>query len=189
MAIRSCVVSTNGTIGRVGSGMLVQVADHAGLDLLGHVVAGAADLEDRAVLAVDRLVEPRDIGPFHAAGDPRQLLLARQARALHRLPQLADDRQAGLAVADDEQVDERREQLGVLGARAAGDDQRVVRPAVLGVQRDPAQVEHRQDVRVADLVLEREAQDVEPVQRRERLQAVERQAVLAAARPRSRAAA
>ena len=33
--------------------------------------------------------------------------------------------------------------------------------AVLGVERDAAEVEHRQDVRVADLVLEREAQDVE----------------------------
>ena len=164
MAIRSWVVSTNGTIGRVGSGMLVQVADHAGLDLLGNVVAGPADLEDRAVLAVDRLVEPRDVGPLDAARDPGQLVLARQPRALHRLPQVADDGQARLAVADHEQVDERREQLGVLGARAAGDHQRVVRAAVLGVERDPAQVEHRQHVRVADLVLERKAQDIEPAQ-------------------------
>ena len=46
---------------------------------------------------------------------------------------------------------------------------------------DAAQVEHRQDVRVADLVLEREAQDVEPAQRREGLEAVERQPVLLAA--------
>ena len=61
----------------------------------------------------------------------------------------------------------------------AGDDQRVVRAAILGVERDAPQVEHRQDVRVADLVLEREAQDVEPAQRRERLEAVERQPVLA----------
>ena len=44
---------------------------------------------------------------------------------------------------------------------------------------DPAEVEHRQDVRVADLVLEREPDDVEPVQRRERLQAVERERVVA----------
>ncbi len=97
---------------------------------------------------------------------------------MHRLPQVADDRQARLAVADHEQVDERREQLGVLRARAAGDHQRVVRTAVLGVERDAPQVEHRQHVRVADLVLEREAQDVEPAERRERLQAVERQAML-----------
>ncbi len=54
-------------------------------------------------------------------------------------------------------------------------------PAILGMERDLAQVEHRQHVGVADLVLEREAQHVELVQRRERLQAVERQPVLAQA--------
>ena len=89
---------------------------------------------------------------------------------------VADDRQARLAVAEDEQVDEGGEQLGVLGAGPAGDHQRVVRPAVLGVERDAAEVEHRQDVGVADLVLEREAQHVEPAQRREGFEAVERQA-------------
>ncbi len=128
---------------------------------------------------VDRLVESRDVGPVDAAGDPRQLLLARKARALHRLPQVADDRQARLAVADHEQVDEGREQLRVLRPGPAGDHQRVVRAAVLGVKRDAAQVEHRQHVRVADLVLERKAQHVEPAKRRERLETVERQPVLA----------
>ena len=115
---------------------------------------------------VDRLVEPRDVSPVDLPGDPRQLLVAREARvALHLLPDLADDRQARLAVADDEQVNVGREQLRVLGTRPAGDDQGVVRAAVLGMERDPAQVEHRQDVRVADLVLEREPQHVELGQR------------------------
>src|SRR5262249_42096829 len=74
-----------------------RVADHAGLDLLRDILAGAPDLEDRAILAVDRLVDPRDVGPLHLSGDPRQLLDARQARALHAGPEPADDRQAGLA--------------------------------------------------------------------------------------------
>ena len=43
---------------------------------------------------------------------------------------------------------------------------------------DAPQVEHRQNVRVADLVLERKSQDVEPAERREGLEAVERQSVL-----------
>ena len=47
------------------------------------------------------------------------------------------------------------------------------------MERDLSQVEHRQDVGVADLVLEREADHVELVQRSESLQAVERQPVLA----------
>ena len=51
--------------------------------------------------------------------------------------------------------------------------------AVLAVQRNAAQVEHGQQVGVADLVLQAEADQVELAQRRERLQAVERQAVAA----------
>ena len=61
--------------------------------------------------------------------------------------------------------------------RAAGDDQGVVGLAALGVQGDAAQVEHGQDVGVADLVLEREPDHVEPIQRGEGLQAVQRQLV------------
>ena len=108
---------------------------------------------------------------------------------LQRHPLFHEPRQALLAVADDEQVDERGEQLRVLRPGPAGDDQRMVERAVLAVQRNAAQVEHRQDVGVADLVLQAEAEQVELAQRRERLQAVERQAVLGAARPRSRATA
>ena len=91
----------------------------------------------------------------------RSLVSPSQRLLLQGHPLVHDPRQALLAVADDEQVDERGEQLRVLRARAAGDDQRIVERAVLGVQRDAAQVEHRQDVRVADLVLEAEAEDVE----------------------------
>ena len=106
---------------------------------------------------------------------------------LERHPAFHDPRQALLAVADDEQVDERRQHFRVLRAGAAGDDERMVERAVLAVQRDAAEVEHGQDVGVADLVLQAEADQVEVAQRREGFQAVERQTVPGAARPRSRA--
>ena len=98
---------------------------------------------------------------------------------LERHPAVHDPRQALLAVADDEQVDERGQHFGVLGAGAAGDDQRMVERAVLGVQRDAAEVEHGQNVRIADLVLQTEAEEVEVAQRREGFQAVQRQPGLA----------
>ena len=47
------------------------------------------------------------------------------------------------------------------------------------MQRNSAEVEHREDVRVADLVLQREAEDVVLAQRRERFEAIERQVFLA----------
>ena len=84
------------------------------------------------------------------------------ARCSFRLIHLFHDPgQALLAVADDEEVDERGQHLRVLRARAAGDDQRMVERAVLAVQRNAAQVEHGQDVGVADLVLQAEADQVE----------------------------
>ena len=164
----------------MGSGDLVEAGDRAGLDRRGHVVAGADDAALGAVLGVFRQVEPGDVGPADGAGDPGELVLAGEALVpLHLLPHPADDRQAGLAVADHEEVDVGGQQLGVLGAGAAGDDEGVDGAAVLGLERDAAQVEHRQQVRVADLVLEREAHDVELGQGRERLQPVEGDLVLA----------
>ena len=67
MAIRSCAVSTNGTIGRVGSGVPSRSPITHGRMASGTSSREPPDLDDRAVLAVDRLVEPRDIGPAHAA--------------------------------------------------------------------------------------------------------------------------
>src|SRR5215831_19354570 len=46
------------------------------------------------------------------------------------------------------------------------------------MQRDPAQIEHRQQVRVANFVLEAETDEIEILKWREGLQAVKRQAVL-----------
>ena len=66
--------------------------------------------------------------------------------------------------------------FGILRAGTAGDDERMIERAILAVQRDAAEVEHGQDVGVADLVLQAEADQVEVAQRREGFQAVERQA-------------
>ena len=154
-----------------------EVGDHAGADGRGHVIAEPVNVGDRPIGAILRLIEPRNVSPGDARGNPGQLFLTRQTRALELAPEVANDGQARLAVTHHEQVDERCQELGVLSSRSAGDDQGVVRPPILGMERDPAQVEHRQDVGVADLVLEREPQHVELAKRRERLQAVQRQAL------------
>ena len=51
--------------------------------------------------------------------------------------------------------------------------------AIFGRERNPAQIEHRQHVAVAQIVLQREAEHVELVKRREGFEAVKRQVVLA----------
>src|SRR5207302_3697497 len=84
-----------------------------------------------------------------------------------------------LAVADYEDVDEWRQDLRVLSAGAAGDDERMVERAILAVQWNAAQVEHGEDIGVTNLVLQAEADQVEIAQWRERLQAAQRQAMAA----------
>ena len=69
--------------------------------------------------------------------------------------------------------------FGVLRAGAAGDDERMVEGAILGVKGDAAEVEHRQNVGITDLILESETEHVEIAQRREGFQAVQWQSGLA----------
>ena len=64
-------------------------------------------------------------------------------------------------------------------ARPAGDDQRMVRTALSCKQRDAAQLEHRQHVRIGEFVLEAEADDVERVQRTVGFERHERNVMLA----------
>src|SRR5206468_3402988 len=67
------------------------------------------------------------------------------------------------------------ENFGILGARAAADDERMIERAVARKKRDAAQVQHREQVGVADLVLQAEADYIEVDQGRKGLQAIERQ--------------
>ncbi len=63
-----------------------------------------------------------------------------------------------------------RHGFGVGGHGPARDDQRIVVAAVLAAERDAAEVEHREDVGVGELVLQREADDVEVAERARRLE-------------------
>ena len=66
-----------------------------------------------------------------------------------------------LALADVEDVEERRVWLGVVRARAAADDEQVVLAAVLRMQRDTCQVERLEHVRSHQLVGQRDADRIE----------------------------
>ena len=83
--------------------------------------------------------------------------------ARHDLGDLAD---GFLAVADHERVDEVGHGLGVEGAVATGDDDRVLRATVLGPHRDAGEVEALEHVRVDELGGEVEGDHVEARRRR-----------------------
>ncbi len=90
-------------------------------------------------------------------------------------PQIADGRQRGLAITRHHQIQKDRHRFRILGTRSAGEHQRIGQRPVLGVQRDPTQVQDGQQVRVTDFVLQGDAQHVEVGQGGERFQAVKRQ--------------
>src|SRR5206468_4846682 len=64
-------------------------------------------------------------------------------------------------VAEEDAVQEGRQRLGVEGARPTGDHERMPGAARGGAQRDAAQLEHGEEIRVGELVLEAEAEHVE----------------------------
>ena len=109
---------------------------------------------------------------------------ARRSRRLEPAgPRLAirvqEHRQRLLGVAHEERVEEVGDRLGVRRAGPASEDDRIGLAAVALPHRQPREVQHVEDVRVVELRLEREAQDVEVRDGRERLRREERNPVLA----------
>ena len=122
-----------------------------------------------------RLVEPRHVDIGQCRGQAGQGGRSIEPGLPHFQPQVAHRRQGLFAVAQHEGVDESGHRLGVGRAGAAGQNQRIGHGSRLGRQWNSAQIEHRQHVRRAEFVLQAEADDVELPQRRETLQADQRQ--------------
>ncbi|MGX1269953.1 hypothetical protein RKD18_003147 [Streptomyces phaeoluteigriseus] len=152
--------------GLLGVGPLVEVHD----GVLRHAPRDARpvrhDPGDAAVRQVLDVVEARDV---HAAGlgqaEEDLLAAARPALGLPLPDDLRHVEHGLLAVADDRRVDEVGDRLGVEGRVTAGQHDRVVRSAVLGLQRDARQVQRGQHVRVAQLGREGQAEHVEGLHR------------------------
>src|SRR5208282_1282108 len=108
-----------------------------GHDLARDVAASAIDGGDGAVGVVFGFIEGRSVGPGGRAGDLGEDLLAGGGGAFtppdpleigggvaffEGHPAVHEPGETFLAVADDEEVDEGGEDLGILGAGAAGDN-------------------------------------------------------------------
>ena len=159
--------------------MGVEVEDdaplHAGRDVLPRL---RARQQEAGPLVARDVVEPRRVPTLEAREAPHDLR-ARRSGVLEapQFRQRLGERL--LAVAEQDQVEERRERLGVRGRGAAGEHERRALFPLRGEKRDPAELEHREDVRRRQLVLQREADDVERRERRAALQRRQRQALRA----------
>ncbi len=108
------------------------LVDRAGHDRLRHVGPRTVHRGNRAVGVILRLVEHRRVRPIGRADDLGDHVRAgKLAFLFERHPLFHQPGQALFAVADDENVHERRQHFGVLRAGAAGDHQRMVERAVL----------------------------------------------------------
>ena len=150
----------------------VQVGDDAADDAL---VAGLERLvaRDGAVGGVVHAEERRHVHAGDLGQHPEQIF-ARGSAVPPGRDRVADLVHHLLALADDEGVEEVGDGLGVVGAGAAAEHQRILAPAVLRVQGDASEVQHRQHGGVAELELEGEPEDVEGRERRAALDREER---------------
>ncbi len=174
-AARSWTVWRKGTIGltRAGGSFSTMRRPTTGRD------AGFGGLERRGSgrRRRSRARRTRERRCRACAARSRRRSRAGRAVALPIADELGDLDDGVFALAEDEGIDEGRERLGVEGAAAAGDDERVIVGALVGPDGDAGEVEHVEDVGVGHLVLEREAEDVELADAMAGLEAPERDAV------------
>ena len=148
---------------------------------LGDLCGGAVlrgDRGDGAVFVVGNLIKRRDIDAGDLGGLPEEILFGVGPLRLH-FPVEGDHLHHDLLpLADLEEVHKVAKRLGIAGAGAAGEDNRVGflpagRPGV-----DPRQVQHVQDVCIGKLILEGKADRLELVEGIEALEAVKGQPLL-----------
>ena len=157
---------------------LVIVADYALLHGRGYAIVDVEAVY-RAVLLVDEMIELRHVNSAYLSGSTQEFEPCR-ALLLHLVVEVHELEVDLLALTKHEQVKEVRERLGVTDAWTSRNDYltELLRP-VAGKYRYPREVEHIQYVRVGELVLQREADEVKIAYGVEALECVERYAVLA----------
>ena len=162
-----------------GEGVRVQVGHPGAPHAAGRTLVGGRPDDHAPGLGVlGRAVQGGDVDR-PPRSQLRQRLEARAPRARERRPLEHQIRELLLGLSDEERVEERRDRLGVRGAGPAAEDQRMSRAAVGCVERHAPEIEEGEDVRVGELVLQGDADDVELPERPGRLERAQRHAVLA----------
>ena len=129
---------------------------------------------DRSVLFVGHLVERRDIDAGHLPGRLDQELPAAPAGRFHLLIKIQQLVVDGLPFSDVEHVEELRDRLRIVGTGSPADDNRYRFVPLRGLERNPGQVQDLQHIRVAELKLQRDPQEIEVPDRILRLQCKKR---------------
>ena len=153
--------------------VVVHIFDDRLGDTLRHAGAVGLDGFDAAILFIRHIVERRDVN----AGDLRhfqQQPIFCPALLFALLDSGADVLQHLLTLAQLHDIEEISHRLGIADAGAARDDERPAGVTVRRAQRDARQAQHSQNIGVAKLVFQREADDVKIRQRVLAFEAVER---------------
>ena len=129
-----------------------------------HVRAGRGDPRDTAVGGVVHVVEAGYVRE-PAPGQLEERLLAVPAFGLGGAQQVGDAEDRLLPVAEHDGVEEVGDRLGVERGMAAGDDERMLTRALARLLRDSRKVERDEEVGVAELGREADAQHVERADR------------------------
>ena len=154
---------------------VVHVVHNALLHRCGRAVLRDIALHGAVVIVLD-VVERRHVDAFDLRGLFQKFVfrLVFGAAAAEQLDYLEVHL---LAVAEEKDVDKVGQRLRVARARPARDDDIFQRRAVAAQKRHARELQHVQNIRVAQLVLQREADEVELAHRVAAFEAVERDAV------------
>ena len=114
---------------------------------------------NRPVLPVTDLIQGRHIDARHPGRCPQEGLPA-LSPLLHVTVEIQQFVVGCLSLPDIEEVKKASDRLRVVGAGPAPDHDRVAVGPVRRMKRDPGQVQHLQDVGIAELKLERKAQEI-----------------------------
>ena len=142
-------------------GRVVEVADDPLRDLHRDIGVFRRKPLDRAVVLVRHGVERGDVEAGQFRRGVKKRLFGVVSRLFHIPVEMREFDQSVLPLPDREHVEKVRDRLGVIGAGAAADDDRVFLAAIAAVKRDAREVEHVQGGRVAHLVLQRHPDDIE----------------------------
>lgn len=148
-----------------GGGDGVEVADEGFDDGHGQVGLFGGDGVDFAVVAVADVVEAWHVDEVEAFGEFGELVVAASGVLSDLAEEVDEGGQGGFGFAEDGEVDQVCEGFGVVGLRAADEDERVVVGAFGCGQRDAGEVEHFDDVGVEHFVLDAEGDQVEVAER------------------------
>ena len=146
-------------------------------DLFRNALRIRKEASDRTVLIIFHIIKCGDIAARDSTGRSQEFMLS-GTLVFHFHIEIHERIEHGLAVAYVEKIKEIRQRFRIVGTWPSADDDRKFIAAVLRVIRDLRKIQYLQDIGIAELILQRESEEIESFDRFLRLERKERNLLL-----------